>query len=150
MHDSIQNFLNATNGAGSVVAHARLLIRLQHLYGDMAPSYLGQASTVANYKQGVVVIHADNGAVAAKLRQMATTLADEFCKLGVECSGVQIRVQASQIPLPTRISPQRAISARAGGTLDDLSKKLPDSPLRDALKTLLDHALIDRKEDDNG
>lgn len=144
MHDSIQNFLNATNGAGSVVAHARLLIKLQHIYGNMAPSYLSQASTVANYKQGVVVIHADNGAVAAKLRQMATTLANDFCKLGVECNDVQIRVQVSQIPRQARISPQRALSARAGGTLDELSKKLPDSPLRNALETLLTHVRIEK------
>jgi hypothetical protein len=119
------------------------------MYGDLAPSYLSQASTVANYKQGVVVIHADNGAVAAKLRQMATTLTSDFCKLGIECSGVQIRVQASQIPLPTRASPQRAISARAGGTLDALSKELPDSPLRQALKELLHHARINRQDDEN-
>ena len=149
MQDSVQNFLNASSGAGSVVAHARLLIRLQRMYGDLAPSYLSQASTVANYKQGVVVIHADNGAVAAKLRQMATTLTSDFCKLGIECSGVQIRVQASQIPLPTRASPQRAISARAGGTLDALSKELPDSPLRQALKELLHHARINRQDDEN-
>jgi len=47
MQASIENFLNSAGGAGSVVAHARLLIRLQNFYRKLAPSYLSESSTVA-------------------------------------------------------------------------------------------------------
>ncbi len=142
MQDSIENFLNSAGGAGSIVAHARLLIRLQDFYRQLAPSYLSESSTVANYKLGVIVIHADNGAVAAKLRQMATTLAGEFCKFGVECNGVQIRVQASQAPEKTRPALYRPLSERAGGTLGTLAESLPSGSLKNALEQLLKRSEI--------
>lgn len=127
------------------MAHARLLIRLQNAYRNIAPSYLSESSAVANFKQGIMVIHADNSAVATKLRQMATSLAGEFCKFGVECSGVQIRVQASQPPPKTRTLSHRPLSARAGGTLDELAKKLPAGDLQSALRKLLERSEIEEQ-----
>lgn len=144
MQDSIQNFLSTSDAAGSVMAHARLLIRLRLGYAKFAPAALSQSSTVANYKQGIVVIHADNGAVAAKLRQIATTLANDFCKMGIECNDVQIRVQASQPPEKIRTLPHRPLSVRASGALDALAKDLPDSALKQALQNLLTRVSIDK------
>ena len=92
MQKTLENYLEATDCAEKILAHARLLIKLTHLYQKIAPAHLGQASTLANYKSGIIVIHATSGAVAAKLRQLAPTLADGFSKKGVECSGVQVKV----------------------------------------------------------
>ena len=144
MYNGPEHYLDKDAATGRVMAHARLLLKLSRRFEAVAPAGLRHSAHVANYKLGTIIIHADNGAVAAKLRQMATTLANDFCKLGIECNDVQIRVQVSQIPRLARISPQRALSARAGGTLDELSKKLPDSPLRNALETLLTHVRIDK------
>jgi hypothetical protein len=49
---------NQDEGAGKVLAHARLLAKLAGLFQEIAPPHLGQASSVANYKSGIVVIHA--------------------------------------------------------------------------------------------
>ena len=75
MSNSLQKYLEAAEGAGKVLAHARLLVQLAGIYQEMTPPYLAHASRVANYKSRVLVIHADSGAVATKLRQMAPTLA---------------------------------------------------------------------------
>lgn len=142
MQNPVENYLEASEGAGSVLAHARLLMKLAHFYQEMAPTHLGQASCVANYKSGIIVILAVSGAVAAKLRQLAPTLANEFSKRGFECSEVQVKVQAHEIKSQSRASTQKPLSHQTGEILAGLAGTLPDSPLRAALETLLTRALI--------
>ena len=140
MQNSLENYLEAADGAGKVMAHARLLIKLTHLYQEIAPTYLGQASSLANYKSGIIVIHAVSGAVAAKLRQLAPTLVEGFSQRGIECNGVQVKVQARKINTQSRASTQKPLSLRTSRTLEDLRDSLPNSPLRAALETLLTHS----------
>ncbi|HRE16712.1 MAG TPA: hypothetical protein PLW86_06520, partial [Rhodocyclaceae bacterium] len=102
---------------------------------------LGHVSRVANFKQGKVVIHADHGAAAAKLRQFAQSLRDGFLKDGLECKGIEIKVQPLEIPDQSMASTQKPLSAKAGEALTATASHLPkDSPLRTALEHLLDRA----------
>ncbi len=140
MQNSLENYLEAADGAGKVLAHARLLIKLTHLYQEIAPAHLGQASSLANYKSGIIVIHAVSGAVAAKLRQLAPTLADGFSQRGIECTGVQVKVQAHKIVMQSMASTKKPLSPRASQELEGLRDSLPASPLRAALESLLAHA----------
>jgi len=142
MQNLLENYLEAADGAGSVLAHARLLMKLTHIYQAMAPAHLGQASCVANYKSGIIIIHAFSGAIATKLRQLAPTLANEFLKRGVECNEVQIKVQAPEIRSQSRTSTQKPLSHQTSETIAGLAKTLPDTPLRTALETLLARAAI--------
>ena len=137
MNHSLESYLDAADGAGKVLAHARLLMKLTHLYQEIAPPHLGQASHLANYKSGIIVIHAASGAIAAKLRQMAPTLADGFSIRGVECNGVQIKVQARKINAQSTASTKKPLTPRTSHTLESLRDTLPNSPLRTALETLL-------------
>lgn|SRR5574342_585653 len=134
---SLNSYLSHGDGAGRLMAHAALLLKLARIYQNMAPGHLGQASRVANYKSGTVVIHADNGAVAVKLRQMAPTLAREFLNRGIECSGVLVKVQALEIFDHSKEAPYRPLSARAGRELAELAHEMRPSPLREAIETLL-------------
>lgn len=140
MQNSLENYLEAAEGAGKVLAHARLLIKLTHLYQEIAPAHLGQASSLANFKSGIIVIHAVSGAVAAKLRQLAPTLADGFSKRGVECTGVQVKVQAHKIDIQSMTSTQKPLSLRTSREIEGLRDSLPNSPLKTALENLLAHA----------
>lgn len=140
MSDSLQRYLEAAEGAGKVMAHAKLLLRLAEMYRGLAPSYLSGASVVANYKSGVVVIHAESGAVASKLRQIAPTLTGEFLKRGVECSGLQVKVQVGLRVPPVRPAVVKPLSARTRSDLSTLSASLPASPLRIAVEALLARA----------
>ena len=137
MNYSLESYLDAADGAGKVLAHARLLMKLTTLYQEIAPAHLGQASHLANYKSGIIVIHAASGAVAAKLRQLAPTLADGFSRRGVECNGVQIKVQAPKTNAQSTTSTQKPLTSRTSHTLEGLRDSLPSSPLRAALETLL-------------
>lgn len=137
MQNSLENFLEAADGAGKVLAHAKLLIKLAHMYQELAPMHLSQASRLANYKSGIVVIHAVSGAVAAKLRQMAPTLADGFSSRGIECNGVQVKVQAHESDAQSRTSTQKPLTLWSSHELESLRDSLPDSPLREAVNQLL-------------
>lgn len=141
MADLLLNYLEGTEGAGKVLAHARLLVKLAGLYQEIVPAHLGEASCVANYKSRVVVIHASNGAVATKLRQLAPTLVDKLSKRGLECTSVLVKVQArpehAAIPAPT----QKPLSARTSQGLAALRDSLPaSSGLRTAVEGLLARA----------
>lgn len=140
MQKSLDDFLEAPDGAGKILAHARLLLKLTSLYQTIAPAHLAAASHLANYKSGIIVIHATSGAVATKLKQLAPTLADGFSKRGIECNGVQVKVQARETGTQSRTSPQRPLSLNASRSLRDLRDNLPESPLRAALQTLIDRA----------
>lgn len=141
MHEPVENYLGRADGAAAVLAHARLLMRAQRAYESFAPAPLAGASSVANIKSGIAVIHADNGAVAAKLRQMAQTLAGQFSKKGIECSGVIIKVQARPQEVAAPPSTQKPLSLRTGAELKQLAAGLPDdSPLKQGLENFLARA----------
>lgn len=142
MADSLQDYLEAAEGTAKVLAHAKLLTKLGSLFQEIAPPHLSQASTLANFKSGIVLIHASNGAVATKLRQLAPTLVDEFLKRGVECRGVQIKVQAQSHRESARPATQKPLSVKTSQELTALSGSLPASPLRGALEKLLARAAI--------
>lgn len=143
MHNSIASLLEKTEGTARLLAHARLLQKLARRYETLVPGGLGQASRVANFKSGLIVIHADNGAVAAKLRQMSQRLSDAFRQAGVQCNGIEIKVQPSEIPCQSSASHLKPISARSAGTLGATAASLPEgSPLRAALEHFLARASI--------
>ena len=106
----------------------------------VARTHLAAASHLANYKSGIVVIHATSGAVATKLKQLAPTLADGFSRKGVECNGVQVKVQARESGTQSRTSEPKPLSSSASRSLSDLRDNLPESPLRAALQTLIERA----------
>jgi hypothetical protein len=82
-----------------------------------------------------LIISADNGAVAAKLRQISTELISLFRTRGCEITGIQIRVQVRIRVIPAKPSP-RSISSRGRKALEDLALDMQDSPLKIALKRL--------------
>lgn len=105
----------------------------------MLPISLAPAARVANLKRGKVVIHADSGAVAVKLRQLGPRLAAGFAQRGHEISGIEVRVQpGGRISPPKTKIPPKKLSLRAKRSLTSLAFGLPgDSPLKAAIERLL-------------
>lgn len=144
MYYGPEHYLDHDAGAGRIMAHARLLQKLARRFAAVAPPALRHGARVANYKSGKLVIHADNGAVAVKLRQMSRRLCEELSKGGVDCSEIEVRVQPRQPLPPTTTSTVKPLSGRAFDLLGATSAALPRGPLRTALETLLARAA--RKE----
>ena len=140
MYKGPEHYLDSDASTSRIMAHARLLQKLSRRFEAIAPSGLRHAARVANYKSGKIVIHADNGAVATKLRQMGQRLCDELSIEGAQCSGIEVKVQPRQIPCQSMGSTNKPLSARACGALRSTSENLPEGPLREALETLLSSA----------
>ncbi|MBS1197142.1 MAG: hypothetical protein H6R18_927 [Proteobacteria bacterium] len=137
MHGSLLQFLGTEDGAARVLAHAELLLRLSRRYETIVPAGLGHVSRVANFKSGVVIIHADNGAAAAKLRQMSTSLCQLLAKDFCECNGIEIKVQPRKTPAQSIPSKPQPLSDKVKDCLQGTLQGLPEkSPLRAALEKL--------------
>lgn len=82
-----------------------------------------------------MTLAADNGAIAAKLRQMSSDLAAKLQERGCEVTVIQVQVQVSA---PTYTPPPKPhlLSASGKNTLNEFAEKLSDSPLKEALNRL--------------
>jgi len=136
---SLDDCLNADAALARLTAHAGHLLKLQRIIDTTLPTPLKRACRIANYRLGVVFIHADNGAVAAKLRQLAPSLCEELRSSGGEITEIRIKVQPREVTDPVQIGetvPQLGSRTKQG--LTNLSLSLPsDSPLRASLERLL-------------
>jgi len=125
-------FLNQPDGVASLMPQARRLIELRKILAAMLPEALARSCSIANYKQGKVVIFAANGATAAKLKLMLPTLSEQLSQRGIEVTGLEVCVQplssGSQV-----VEKSSKISREATLGLTRLCEQLPDSELKTAL-----------------
>jgi hypothetical protein len=139
---SIEDCLKAEGGLARLTGHAARLLRLQHLFELAVPRQLAQNARVANLKLGRLVIHADNGAVAAKLRQITPTLLGVLSNEGAQVTGIQVAVQPRPPGWTDTPEPGHGpLGDHAKRGLTSLAQSLPeDSPLSQALRRLVKRA----------
>jgi hypothetical protein len=132
-------YLDTTPAVQSLVKQALRLIEMQQVFIEIAPKPLAQAGRVGRFTHSSLLLFADNGAVATKLKQLTPSLLVKFQKRGYEVTAIRVEVQP-----PTRqpIIPRKNIrlSGQAAVHLQELSEGLPASPLRTALEGLLARA----------
>jgi hypothetical protein len=118
------------------LAHtARELAALQQHYRRIVPPPLLGASRVQQFERQTLTLAADNAAVAAKLRQLAPQLALQLCQMGVEVTGIQVRVQVGAPP-DSPAAVHRTLGAAGRQQMARLADKLPESPLKNAVQRL--------------
>ena len=135
MPHRLNAFLASTEELRQLSSKAKQVNILQQHYKLLAPPSLLQGSRILQLKQKVVIIAADNGAVAGKLRQMTGELISLFQARGCEITGIQIKVQVTAPP-PVGSPQPRILSKAAQDTLTKLEENLADSPLKTALRRL--------------
>jgi len=138
---SLEDCLKADGGLSRLTGHAARLLRLRQVFEAAVPRQLARSARVANLKLGKLIIHADNGAVAAKLKQIIPTLVDAFRKNSAEVTGIEVKVQPRE-DTGTAASPEShaPLCDYAKHGLTSLAESLPaDSPLRGALRHLVKH-----------
>ncbi len=128
----------ATSGTlRSLAQDARRLEDLQHLLFEAIPPALAGASRVTNLKSGILVISAENAAVAAKLRQLTPRLLSHLGKAEIQVTGIRVDVQvkAHKIKAEDDVT-RRALPPDAIQKFSGLAERLPPSPLKSALTRL--------------
>lgn len=116
---------------------AEQILALQNFYIQTAPLSLSRASHVMFLADYILVIVTYNGAIAAKLRQIAPTLTRAFQDSGYEVTAIQVKVQVTQTVL-TKPPSRLLISSKSKQQISELSDKLAPSPLRNALQRLIE------------
>jgi len=128
-------FLQSNQDLRRLTQHADRLATLERHYQQLAPPSLARASHVMQLVGHTLILGADNGAVAAKLRQISGELISSFLTRGCEVTGIQIRVQVRVQP-PTESPRPRKIGENSKKRLSEFAVELKDSPLKEALKRL--------------
>jgi hypothetical protein len=129
-------FLDKADGIAALMPQAKRLIELREILASLLPESLARRCSVANYKQGRVVIFAANGATAAKLKLMLPSLLNQLSERAMEVTGLEVAVQA--LGSEHQVSEKSAkISQEAASELAKLSEQLPDSELKTALARIV-------------
>ena len=125
-------FLNQPDGIAPLMPQARRLIELRGILAAVLPESMARCCSIANYKQGKVIIFAAHSTAAAKLKLMRTALSGQLLKRGIEVTGIEVQVQP-----PGRMDEvfekSAKLSAGAEESLVRLQVQLPDSELKNAL-----------------
>lgn len=140
---AIEDCLKADAGIARLSAHAARLLRLHRLFEAALPPSLSGAARVANLRLGKVIVHADNGAVAAKLRQITPRLGIVFHKEFAEVTGIQVCVQARSSGYSAALAKHQAfpIGDRNKRALTSAADAMPEgSPIQAALRRLIDRS----------
>ena len=116
----------------------RQLLALQSVLAEVLPGNLATSVRVATVKAGELILFADNGAVAAKLKQIAPRILIVIRQRGYQITGIHLKVQVRVRDNPL---PQKHISLSSGArtAIDLLSERLNTSPLKSALRRLGRH-----------
>ena len=139
MHSkNLRSYLDSAAGIAALLPQAERLIELRRIYGELVPQRLLQSSSIVNFKQGNVVIFAENNAIAAKLRLLSPRLVNDFSKRGVQVTGIRLEVQPRQEAQQVLTPKQAQLSAAGAESLEALAKRLPDSRLKQAVTEIVE------------
>jgi hypothetical protein len=113
----------------------RRLLALQDILTEVLPDSLASSTTVALSAADELVLFADNGAAASKLKQLAPRILIFFRQQGHEVTAIRVQVQVRMRhnPLPQK---QISLSPTARQAISELSATLDASPLKSALERL--------------
>ena len=136
---ALHQYIDHSNELMPLAVHAQRLQHLQALYQQVVPSPLNLSSRVANLKLETLIVHADNAAVAAKLKQLEPRLRAEITRHGYPLLAVVFKVQPRRPePPPPPGVPHEPLSDVTCSALADTAAHLPpDSPVRAALERML-------------
>jgi hypothetical protein len=137
---NLDAYLVQADGINSLMPQAKRLLELRQVLLEVLPKPLADLATVANYRQGKIVIFAANSAIAAKLKLLGPTLKDRFVIRGLQVTALEIEVQPSQ---GTRSMPPKAavLTDRAREALAVLASQLTESKLKSTVSTMAGHKI---------
>jgi len=130
------SFLNTAPNLQTLLQQAQKLRVLQTAWDEVAPKPLATTSRVGAFRQQTLIVYASNGAIAGKLRQLAPSLLEKIQKRGTEVTAIRVDVQGEVLPLDKKPKDLK-VSHNALSSLEKLEQSLDDSPLKDALHTLI-------------
>ncbi len=136
MHSkNLSAYLVQAEGIDALMPQAKRLLALRQVLRDALPEPLGKNSTVANYRQGRLVLYASNAAIAAKIKLLRPTLVARYASMGLEVTAMDIEVQPDAVK---GAAPRKSavLSQNARRSLTELCSQLPESELKSVIAAM--------------
>lgn len=139
MHSRTIGFLlNSLNDFEAISMRVKRIAALQRTYLEAAPREVTRSSRVGTETQGTLVLLADNGTVAARLRQLTPRLLATIRQRWPQVTSIRIEVQVVQNSKVKKRQIRR-IGATGMNHFQRLAASLSDSsPLRAAISKLIE------------
>lgn len=109
----------------------------QHTLDSVLPPELRSRVKLVSMEAGCWLVYVDNGAIAAKLKQMTLTLVSRLQAKGQKIDSLRIKTAINTTP-PKRAK-QAHISSETLQHLRETVATMPDSPIRQAFIKLIRH-----------
>jgi len=135
----IKSILDNAPELRTLTKHTRQLLDLQRLIREALPASLASQTAVANLESGTLTIAIDNGAAAAKIRQLVPRLLNKLRPLEPEVNAIRVQVQVTVVHKSLH-KKRIFLDHSARDALLTLAAHLETSPLRSALRRLADRA----------
>jgi hypothetical protein len=135
----ISDILDDSRELGSLAAVSRRIAQLQRAYFaylEAVSPQLARSSRVGWARGDVVSVVADNGAVAAKLRQLTPRVLHHLRQSGFEFNSMRIGVQVERALDRRPRHGYKPLSDNALSSVERALEKVADSPLKAALARL--------------
>jgi len=133
----IDFFLNSSTNLQPLLEQAQYLNHLQQMLEAMLPQGLAQSCKVGAMEGKTLVLFAESGAIAAKIKQSLPTLLVEFQRREAEITAIRIAVQVQQLAQKEIPRSEIALSAAALASLNTFAAQLDDTPLKNAIDKLV-------------
>jgi hypothetical protein len=148
MHSkNLRAYLDSATGIAALLPQAERLVELRRIYKEIMPPQLLRSSSIVNFKQEIVVIFAENNAVAAKIKLLSPRLVNDFSKRGMQVTGIRLEVQPRENPPEAPVHKHARLSPAGAESLQALTRRLPDSSLKQALTKLAAHGASEHERD---
>jgi hypothetical protein len=131
----LNSFFSSNQELRQISGKVRQLRVFQSHYEQITPPSLLRSSHVAQIEGNILILAANNGAVAAKLRQLTPELIRQLELQGCEVTAIQVRVQVT-LPPNTVVPHPASLSTKGKEQLSNLAATLSESPLKSALERL--------------
>jgi Dna[CI] antecedent, DciA len=135
----LNTFISSNPFLKTLLERSARLNEMQRIFLEAAPKPLVGFSRVAALEEGCLVIVADSGTVAAKLRQLTPRLLKKFSATFPEVTAIRVQVQVRTEASPTsaQLEPKGSLGKIGLESLRELEQGLEASPLRSAISRML-------------
>ena len=135
----IKTILDDAPELRALTKRSRQLLHIQHGLREALPAGIASRTVVSNLASGTLTIAIDNGASAAKIRQLVPRLLKKLRRQDPEVNAIKVLVQVSADHKPLH-KKRIFLDHKARNALLTLSSRLGTSPLRSAVLQLADRA----------
>ncbi|MBA3696085.1 MAG: DUF721 domain-containing protein [Methylotenera sp.] len=107
----------------------------QKIWEAIAPDNLAKFSHASSIKNKQLTVFAANNSVAAKIKLFIPSLLIKLEKQDCQVTAIRVKVQVKSTPTPKLVAIKK-LSHNAAISLEEFVKKIPGTPLAEALSRL--------------